>query len=488
MKFLNDINIVMWLLLAMIPALIITGCNGEDVPEGAVVLEGVFAFKGSQQAYVELPAIHYKFADRERMLLELDEQDRFRLILEPDSSKVAWIHYDDQSYPVFLKKGETISLHLDGADFPHQIEQSGGNEEANRRYQEYLKAVSDLEEKIADEQDNFRENPESRKPELYRDRIALAEEYLEDTPLELFVHRARGEYIVTRLEQVRHLRNLAEFDAEAKRQEILREAQEMGVFSLESLKAQRAGIRDITQAYAMSYGVSEELQEEYGEGLGAYELNRLAYDQLDSLRTVVLDYVDERDAEAHARMYLVAERIGEAPFEKAEPTYHQYVEEYGDYESYISFLENHYELVRSVQPGQPIVDFALEDPEGRTYTPEDFKGNHLLLTFWASWCANCMYQKGYLEEIYEAYSDKGFEVLTVSIEEDKGDWEAAVKQHNYPWVDVYAGGGFQSDLFMRYRAGSIPFYVLIDDEGIIKGVNNVRPSVDLEAVLVELME
>lgn len=468
--------------------MVMGGCSPsdkQDVPDDGVVLQGEFAFKGSRDAFVDLPAVHYKFAERNRKQLELDEEDRFRHVFVLDSSRVAWIEYDDQTYPVFLKQGETITLHMDGAYFPKNISQQGGDEEANQQYQIYLEELAEIEAQIDSESNNFRESPGSDMLDLYRQRIALAEDKLKGSSLELIVHRTRGEYIVKALEQVRYLRDHPDFNAEQRRREILEEARDMGVFTSTSLKAQRAGIRDITHAYAMSYGVEERLQETYGEGIGAYEMNRLAYEELDSLRTNVLNYIEERDAEAYARMYLVAERIGEAPFEKAEPTYHQFMDEFSEYEEYVAFLEEHYASVKAVQPGQPAIEFAYDDVDGNTYTLNDFEGNQVLLTFWASWCANCRYQKQYMEDLYERYAEKGFEIVAISIEEHKPDWEQAVKQHDFPWVDLYAGGGFTQETFMSYRAGSIPFYVLIDEEGNISGMNNIRPSVNLDEVLAE---
>lgn len=467
------------------------GCNGESEPESIsddeAVLEGTFAFKGSPDAYVERPAIHYKFADRDRKKLELDDDDRFHIRLDIDEPEVVWIDYDEKVYPVYLINGERIELELDGADFPKNIVQHGGNEEANRKYQEYLEEVAAIEENVAEASDNFSDDPDSPLIEYYEDRIDLAESKLNDSPLELIVHRARGEYIVKKLERVRHHRNNANFDASAERQKALEKARELGVFTEESLKAQRAGIRDIAHAYAMSYSIQEQLEEEYGEGLGAYELNRLAYEELDAKRREVLEFIDDSDALAHARMYLVAERIGEAPFEKARPTYEAYLDEFSEYEEYISFLEDHFNQVESIQPGQPAVDFEYRDVEGNYKSLEDFEGQTVLLTFWASWCANCAYQKSYLREAYEQYSDEDFEIVAISIDEQKQAWEAHVRQENFPWVDLFAGDGFQQDTFMRYRAGSIPFYVLINPDGTIEGVNNVRPSLDLDDELERLL-
>ena len=466
---------------------IVAACESEQnqhsVSDDEAVLTGEFIFKGAQPAYVELPAIHYKFADRERREIRLDDEDRFEMRFEVDESKVVWIHYDDHQYPIYLKKGERIDLEMDGADFPENIRQSGGDESANRQYQHYMQELSDIQDKIDEEAENFARDPDSPMLGYYADRIELAEEKLSDTSLGFIVHRTRGEYIVKALEQIRHHRQTEGFDAEAARSEVLEKAREMGVLTETSLKAQRAGIRDIAHAYAMSYGIEERLEEEYGEGLGAYELNRLAYEELDSARRRVVEYIDSRAAEAHARMYLVAERIGEAPFEQAEPTFHQYVEEFSEFDEYIDFLQTHYRQVKSIQPGEQAVEFAYDNIDGQSYSPKDFEGEYVLLYFWASWCANCAYQKPYMKDIYETYREEGFEIIAISIDEEKEAWEQAIHQNDYPWVDLYAGDGFQQETFMRYRAGSIPFYVLIDPDGRIEGVNHVRPSLDLEEEL-----
>ncbi len=65
----------------------------------------------------------------------------------------------------------------------------------------------------------------------------------------------------------------------------------------------------------------------------------------------------------------------------------------------------------------PLPEFNLTDLSGKVWNEEAFKGKLVLLDYWATWCKPCLALKPKLDKIRDNYRDKGFEVLSVSIDE-----------------------------------------------------------------------
>jgi cytochrome c biogenesis protein CcmG/thiol:disulfide interchange protein DsbE len=72
--------------------------------------------------------------------------------------------------------------------------------------------------------------------------------------------------------------------------------------------------------------------------------------------------------------------------------------------------------------GKPAPPFALEDLAGKKVSLDSYKGNAVLVNFWATWCAPCKIETPWLVELREKYAAQGFEILGVSADDiDRGD-------------------------------------------------------------------
>lgn len=121
-------------------------------------------------------------------------------------------------------------------------------------------------------------------------------------------------------------------------------------------------------------------------------------------------------------------------------------------------------------PGSEAKDIALPDPKGDTLRLSDYKGKVVLLDFWASWCGPCRRENPNVVKLYKKYNKDGFEVFSVSLDKSKEKWMAAIEQDGLLW------DGHVSDLqywrsraAQKYNVSSIPYTVLIDEEGKVIG-------------------
>lgn len=122
---------------------------------------------------------------------------------------------------------------------------------------------------------------------------------------------------------------------------------------------------------------------------------------------------------------------------------------------------------RSRVAGAMAPEIDLPTPEGDNIKLSDLRGKVVLIDFWASWCGPCRRENPNVVKVYEKYKDKGFEILSVSLDRDKNRWLQAIEQDNMDWLHVSDLKFWQSVAAKTYGVSSIPYTVLVDREGKI---------------------
>ena len=121
------------------------------------------------------------------------------------------------------------------------------------------------------------------------------------------------------------------------------------------------------------------------------------------------------------------------------------------------------------QVGQIAPDLELQTPAGKTLRISDFRGQYLLLDFWASWCGPCREENPNLVAQYAKYKDLGFEILGISLDgaTQKDKWVKAIADDGLSWPQVSDLKGWDSHAAKRYGINSIPASFLLDPNGKI---------------------
>lgn len=132
-------------------------------------------------------------------------------------------------------------------------------------------------------------------------------------------------------------------------------------------------------------------------------------------------------------------------------------------------------ITNSLRPGQIARQFTLTSIAGDEISLKEAlsKNKLVLVNFWASDCYACMTWIAGLKQVYAEYEDQGFEVVSISIDENLAEWESASEELDLPWIDL----GYAKDVGMKARSAAthveygvshLPAYkLLLDGEGCI---------------------
>lgn len=131
------------------------------------------------------------------------------------------------------------------------------------------------------------------------------------------------------------------------------------------------------------------------------------------------------------------------------------------------------EMGKKTGLGVEAIDFEETTAENIKVKLSTFKGQYVLLDFWASWCGPCRQENPNVVAAYEAYKNKNFTVLGVSIDSKEDKWVEAVKKDGLVWTNLLDRS---QNIAMTYGINAIPKNFLIDPEGKIIAKNLRGPA------------
>jgi thiol-disulfide isomerase/thioredoxin len=125
--------------------------------------------------------------------------------------------------------------------------------------------------------------------------------------------------------------------------------------------------------------------------------------------------------------------------------------------------------------GYSAPDFEQNNLDGKPISLNAYKGKVVLLDFWATWCGPCLNDLPEVIKLYEKYRDQGFDIIGVSLDGESTRTSVEtlkkfVKDRKIGWEITYDGLGWNNAVAQKYQIKSIPYQLLVDQEGIIQMV------------------
>lgn len=129
------------------------------------------------------------------------------------------------------------------------------------------------------------------------------------------------------------------------------------------------------------------------------------------------------------------------------------------------------DVYKKVAIGKVPPDFSQATPDGKMLSLSSLKGKYVLVDFWASWCGPCRRENPNVVKTYQKYKDKNFEILGVSYDTKKPNWEGAIKADSLTWHQVSDLLGWKNATAELYGIKAIPANLLLDKDGKIIAKN-----------------
>jgi thiol-disulfide isomerase/thioredoxin len=129
--------------------------------------------------------------------------------------------------------------------------------------------------------------------------------------------------------------------------------------------------------------------------------------------------------------------------------------------------------VKEIAIDEPFRDLTMKNTDDEDVSISDYagRGKYVLLDFWASWCGPCRAENPGMVALYNDYKNKGFEIVGVSLDENKDAWLKGIKDDGITWPQMSDLKGWKSEAALKYRVQGIPFTVLLDKDGKVIATN-----------------
>ena len=119
--------------------------------------------------------------------------------------------------------------------------------------------------------------------------------------------------------------------------------------------------------------------------------------------------------------------------------------------------------------GQTAPDFALKSSSGENLRLSEYRGDVVMVNFWATWCGPCRQEMPLLDQLYSRYQRVGFTLLGVNIDDNSGKAMTMAKELGVSFPVLFDS---KKEVSKLYQVDTMPATVLIDREGTVRFIHH----------------
>lgn len=127
------------------------------------------------------------------------------------------------------------------------------------------------------------------------------------------------------------------------------------------------------------------------------------------------------------------------------------------------------QLFLATAVGKPFA-FTHTTSDGQTIRTADRLGKVLIVHFWAASEKRSTAALSELVSLYQAFHDKGLELIGVNVDPDRSWMAKAMSEHEMPWPQYFDEKGVENDVLVATGVVDIPTYFVVDREGILRAI------------------
>ena len=135
-------------------------------------------------------------------------------------------------------------------------------------------------------------------------------------------------------------------------------------------------------------------------------------------------------------------------------------------------------LASSGLMGQLAPDFVLKSASGENLRLSEFRGDVVMINFWATWCGPCRQELPLLDEMYTRYQRVGFSLLGVNIDDDSRKALNMISELGVSFPVLF---DVSKEVSKLYKVNAMPVTILVDRDGMVRHVHQgYQPGYELD--------